>query len=225
MIEQWVKVNQKIKVSRLYAEDWYDSIIQDVDGKKVIHIGLPYQNSNPLILHRGDPVKINIAARNEKIEFNSTVLGNHIDRIPLFALSFPESYARVQQRRFVRLPIMMDIYYAEKTEGREKPEFLRSYTLDISGGGVKMLVIKIYPKETNLLLKFNLPEGDKTEEFTVLGRVVRSRKVDHSFASYAAIEFSNITKNQQDRLVRFIFEKMSSTKRMSLDGKGAAGTR
>lgn len=216
MIEQWIKINQKIRVSRDNAEvDWYDSNIQDVEGK-VFHISIPYQNALPLILDKGDRVEMNIVLQNERIEFKTTVIGRKLDNIPLFTLSFPDKYTRIQQRQFVRLPIMTDIFYAEVKEDDEKQEFLKSCTLDISGGGVRFLVGKIYPKGTKLLLKLVLPIGDKLEEIAHTGKVVRSGNTDLSTAPHVAVEFSGISRRQQDSIARFIIHETLKSKRLSL---------
>ncbi len=213
MFRQLLKVGKKIRVSRIDTDEvWYDSTIQDVNEKNFF-IDIPYQDNLPLVLQRGDQVRANLALENERLEFITTVVGFKLDNIPLFILSLPKNYNRIQNRKFYRLPIMIEIFYAELEEGSQQQEFHRSYTLDISGGGVRILVSKAYAKGTCLVIKIPLPCGDIVDEICVLGRVIRSGKIESSPASYAAIEFTDITRSQQDKIVKFIFNKLIAAKR------------
>jgi len=214
-VEKWIKINQSIKVSRdEKVLDWYDSNIQDVQKGK-FYITIPYQKASPLILAKGDRVIVNIILQGARVEFNSTLLGRHVDNIPLYALSWPDSYNRVQDRKFVRLPVIIDIFYAEVPQEGESPQYIKSSAQDISGGGVRMLVNKMYEAGTVLLLKFHLPIGDKSQEIAVSGRVVRSCETGARAAS-VAVEFTNVTNRQQDIIVRYIFNKLAKSRKQSL---------
>ncbi|OPY58528.1 MAG: Flagellar brake protein YcgR [Pelotomaculum sp. PtaU1.Bin035] len=164
---------------------------------------------------------MNIIVQSARIEFKSTVLGRQFDNIPLFVLSKPDKYTRVQHRKFVRLPIMMDIFFAEMPEKDEEdpeknkvPEFIKSCTLDISGGGARILTGKMYPEHTILLLKFFIPVKNKTEEIAVSGRVVRSSETNTVDATHVAIEFTDITSKQQDMIVHFILNASAKSKKL-----------
>jgi len=213
-VEQWIKVNQKIRVSRSEErEDWYDSSIQDV-GQEKFYIAVPYQRAIPLILNNGEQVNVNIVLKEARIEFKSTVLGRRVDNIPLFALSWPDSYARVQQRKFVRLPVMLDVFYAEVPEEGKEPEFIKSCTLDISGGGARILAGKNFAENTGLLLKLYIPKGGRLEEIAVSGRVVRTCEADTGAAIHAAVEFIDITSRQQDLIVNFTLNEIARSRRL-----------
>jgi len=212
MINQWIKIHQTIQVSRDNAkEDWYTSKIQDVD-KKYFYIDMPYQRSLPLVLSRGERVQVQIFLAGERIAFKSTVFGKRYDNIPLFTLSIPDNYKRVQLRNFVRLPIMMDAFYAVIPEDPEDvPQFIKTTTLDLSGGGIRIAVDKKYPSGTKLLLKFTLQIKNMNHEVEVAGKVARSYYPDNTNTILAATAFTNITRRQEDLIVRFIINKMSES--------------
>lgn len=214
-VEKWIKINQSIRVSRDGEKpDWYDSNIQDIqDGK--FYITIPYQKTNPLVLARGDRVIVSIVMQGAKIEFHSTVLGRHIDNIPLYALNMPDSYNRVQDRKFVRLPVVMDIYYAEVPPEGGSPQYIRASVQDISGGGVRMAADKIYESGTELLLKFYLPLAGQLEEINVSGKVVRSCEAGATVASQA-VEFIRVTRKQQDIIMRYILDKLAKSRKRFL---------
>lgn len=211
-VEQWIKINQSIRVSRDMKElDWFDSNIQDVQKGK-FYITVPYQKANPLILGKGDQVIVNIVLQGARVEFKSALLGRRVDNIPLYILSWPDDYNRVQDRKFVRLPVIMDIFYAEVPKEGESPRYIKSSLQDISGGGVRMLVKNMHEAGTVLMMKFNLLIGEKTEEIAVSGKVVRSSKISATAIS-AAVEFINITNRQQDIIVRFILNKLAKSRK------------
>jgi len=211
-VEQWIKINQSIRVSRdLEEPDWFDSNIQDVQKGK-FYITIPYQKTNPLILDKGDQVIVNIVLQGARIEFKTILLGRQVDNIPLYVLSWPDDYNRVQDRKFVRLPVIMDIFYAEVPKEGESPQYIKSSAQDISGGGVRMLIKNMYEAGTVLLMKFDLLMGDKSEEIAVSGKVVRSGKISATAIS-AAVEFTNITNRQQDIIVRFILNKLAKSRK------------
>jgi len=211
-VEKWIKINQSIRVSRDQKElDWYDSNIQDVQKRK-FYITIPYQKASPLILTKGDTVIVNIILQGARVEFKSILLGRHVDNIPLYALSWPDSYNRVQDRKFVRLPVIIDVFYAEVPQEGNNPQFIKTFAQDISGGGIRMLVNKRYEAGTVLLLKFNLPIGDKSQEIAVSGRVVRFCETD-VLAAGVAVEFTDVTNRQQDIIVRYIFDRLAKSRK------------
>ena len=173
---------------------------------------MPYQKALPLVLSRGERIQVQILLAGERIEFKSTVFGKRYDNIPLFTLSMPDDYKRVQLRNFVRLPIMMDAFYAVIPEDPEDvPQFIKTTTLDLSGGGIRIAVDKEYPSGTKLLLKFTLQIKNMNHEVEVTGKVTRSYYPDNTNTILAATEFTNITRRQEDLIVRFIINKMSAS--------------
>ena len=165
-----------------------------------------------MVLSRGERIQVQILLAGERIEFKSTVFGKRYDNIPLFTLSMPDDYKRVQLRNFVRLPIMMDAFYAVIPEDPEDvPQFIKTTTLDLSGGGIRIAVDKNYPSGTKLLLKFTLQIKNMNHEVEVTGKVARSYYPDNTNTILAATEFTNITRRQEDLIVRFIINKMSAS--------------
>ncbi|NTW04844.1 MAG: hypothetical protein HGA27_01820 [Peptococcaceae bacterium] len=200
--KDFLQVSQKIQISRENSNSLYSSIIQGI-GKSSFDISIPYDQNSPLILSSGQLVTIKIIQPKEIFEFKSNVMGRKLDdNIPLFTLSIPTSVKRVQRRNFLRLPHMLSILYAEKIDDRES-EFKKTYTLDISGGGMRFVANKDYPPNTLIDLKLLIPIEDKIEEITTQGKVIRTTCTE-SKAYQVALEFINIRVRDQDFLVRYI---------------------
>jgi c-di-GMP-binding flagellar brake protein YcgR len=214
--KDFLQVGQKIQISRENKNSWYCSITQGV-GKDSFDISIPYDQNVPLILSSGQLVTIKIIQPKEIFEFNSVVKGRKLDdNIPLFSLSLPESVKRVQRRNFLRIPHMLSILYAEKNEDQES-EFIKTHTLDISGGGMRFVANKNYPPNTLMDLKLQIPLGDIIEEIATPGKVVRTTSTE-SKSFHVAMEFVKIKVRDQDFLVRYILSV--STKDFALPRVG-----
>jgi c-di-GMP-binding flagellar brake protein YcgR len=212
-VKDLLKINQNISVSLDNGrDDWYHSKIQGV-AAEVFLIDVPYAKNSPLILNKGDRVKLHIALDYGKFELKSKVTGRRVDNIPLYSLTIPDSYVRIQQRRFARLPIMIGVSYAEIPEDGKDPKYTKSHTLDISGGGLRFAANKSFPVGSLLLLKISIPTGSSSEELTVYGRVVRTITTGNAKSTQIAIEFEDISIKHQDMIAGFVLNEMARFRR------------
>ena len=201
-----ISINQNISISLDgFNDEWYDSKIQGVSAKE-FQISMPYKKTSPLPLKKGDRVRLHITVSSAKYQGRSVVTGRQLDNIPLFTLTKPESFERIQLRQFVRLPIMMDILYSEKPENDKKLEFVKTYTLDISGGGVRFLAKQNIKPDSFLLLKMSVPHGCNVQELEAEAKVARSISA-HGSGYQVSVEFVNITRKQQDMIVGFVLHE------------------
>jgi c-di-GMP-binding flagellar brake protein YcgR len=209
-----LQINQNIRVTRAGEEEWYVSSVQDLSESE-FSISIPTRGHHPLNLQRGDQVKISFITQASRFEFETKVTGWHYDNIPMYALLLPKKMKRVQLREFVRIPIMMDAYYAEVPGDGEEPVFVKCASLDLSGGGMKLLLQKDYPAGAKLIIKFNIPSKNGVEEMEVTGSVIRNWPAENSNSYQVAIQFLKISRRQQDAIVRFVLAKMSEQRRLS----------
>lgn len=211
-----IKIKQKVRIARAdlnKEEDWYLTDVQDV-GENEFCVSIPFQGVMPLVLKNGELVKISMANEGERIEFKSRVIGWRADNIPLYVLSLPDEYTRVQQREFVRIPAMIDVCYAEVPESGKEPAFINSHSLDLSAGGIRIVAKKNYPKGAHLLVRFSLPLENGPVELNLLGTVVRTQPVEGSKTRFqVALKFIDIKRKQQDLIFRYIFNKMLEPRR------------
>lgn len=210
-----IQINQNIRVTRAEGEeDWYVSSVQDMNDNDFC-ISVPTRGPNPMVLNSGDSVKISFVSEMSRLEFETKVVGWRYDNIPLYVLALPKEYKRIQLREFVRIPVVLETYYSEIPEEGRQPVFIRCNSLDMSGGGIRLLLNKDYPANTRLMLKFTLPLKARPEEIEVLCRVVRSWPDQNTKLYQTAVQFVKISNRQQDSIVRFILMKMSEQKRLS----------
>lgn len=214
------EANLRVEVSRVGESDYYVSRIDALD-EDTFYMPLPYSKLHPLVLYKGDDVTIKFAGEQESFMFHTTVLDVQRDKVPMYRLRSPTEIIRVQQRHFVRLPVLLEAYCAWLPEGKELPKYNSVRVLDISGGGLKIATDVSLKVGEVLLIKLDLPPviGWTVERFnfTLKAEVVRIKtvKVDDEVIYHLGLKFLNITQKQQDKIVCFVFQKMTDVNRYS----------
>jgi c-di-GMP-binding flagellar brake protein YcgR len=209
-----IQINQAILVTRADSnDDWYVSKVQDLDDNNFC-ISIPTQGSSPLILNNRDAVKVSLIFKGARFEFETLILGRRYDNIQLYVLALPKEYKRIQLRDFVRLPIVLEMYYAELPEDGQLPVFVGCSCLDLSGGGIRLLLKKGYQIGTRLLLKFPLPFRNHSVDLEAMGKVVRSSLIVNINLYHVSVTFENISCRQQDLIVRFVLTRLSEQNRL-----------
>lgn len=209
-----IRINQRIQVLKPDTNEWFYSSIQDI-SHSVISITWPYLKERPLVLRRGDTVRVRLAAEGATYVFDTKVVGKSKDNIKMYQLAYPKDVERIQQRSHVRLPVALDVKYAVIEDEKKSLKFVDASMVDLSGGGVKLAVREDIKENTRLILKFNLPLRRKPELMQVEALVIRSQLIDQKRSVYhLGAEFIDISLRKQDMIVRFIFEKMAQQKRL-----------
>ena len=214
-VKDLIQINQKILVNLKNDKgNLYVSNIQDIKDRELT-IAIPTRGTNPLSLNAGDLIEVSFISDSTRYEFKTKVIGRRYDNIPMYALALPETCRRIQLRKFVRIPTILEVMYAEVPEEGNQYEFIKSTSLDLSGGGIRLLLKKDLPVGAKLLLKIDLPIKNRLECLEIMGRVVRSLPDEHLELFQAAVHFIEISRRQQDLIVRYIFCKMSEQRRLS----------
>jgi c-di-GMP-binding flagellar brake protein YcgR len=74
---------------------------------------------------------------------------------------------------------------------------------------------KDLPADARLLLKINIPMKNGLECLELMGVVVRTLPDEHLKLFNAAVKFIDISRRQQDLIVRYTFGKMAEQRRLS----------
>lgn len=217
------KINFKIngKIEFVFDEDGPGvSLIQDVQDDYIL-VTIPMKGINIKMLRIDQEVDGFYYDSNNVYMFSSKVLDRLVDNIPLYKLSIPNSFSKVQRRDFVRIPISIPIIYTifndelkdmesnkslEQIEKYYKGKWKKGYTWDLSGGGTKINLYKPLKIDTIIYIIFrheNLHVGVK-------GRVVRC--IPYLFKKqisyHVGIEFVDILEMKRDKIIRFIFGRL-----------------
>ncbi len=156
----------------------------------------------------------------------------------LFVLAWPEEIKRSQRRQFFRLAASLEADYwvlrkgGSAADGEEKdgagaedpdPDLLRQLLpklleqlpvpssgiiVDISGGGIALVVNRFIPEGSLLALRFQLNSKNSRKEFLLKGQVVRvfDLEATKEVRRYRlGLEFVEISEKVRDELINIIF--------------------
>jgi c-di-GMP-binding flagellar brake protein YcgR len=218
-INDVIYLTQKIQVTITgYENEWYASSIQDFNNNEIC-ISIPVRETRSLLLFRSERVDVTFITESARYKFTSVVLGRRQDNVPMYVLSAPADYERIQLREFVRVPITLQVDYAQLPQEGEEPVFSHSDSVDLSGGGIRLLTQENLPKDTRILVNFTLPFKRKPRQFRVYGVVARSYSDDITKMNHAGVRFLKVSNQEMDTISSYLFSVMSQNRREKLEVK------
>lgn len=215
-------VNRRVELLRPNDSTIYSTLIQKV-GEDYFAIGLPMVGDTEVPLHQGERVEIRITTDRGRFFFHTEVLSRDWDRVPLYRLAWPKEIKRQQLREFVRWRVALEVKYEPITVADLKTVHLRqprrrAVSLDLSGGGLQMLVKEPLPVDSLLLLQLELPGRRGQETITAVGKVRRlSVHEGEGPMRYAVgVSFEHISERDRDIVIGFIFQRMVAERQRGL---------
>jgi len=214
------RINNKIEFI-LEGNAECSSLIQDVRPDSLL-VTVPLEGLQRRMLPVGETVECVYFGEGSKVYmFTLKVIERVMDNIPLYRITIPDSYDKIQRRNYVRVPLIVPVLYTEAQDDidkllREKtPEevealyrgsWLRGSTLDLSGGGMKLNTKTPVTPGALLVLIMKADELN----IAVKGRVVRCIKNmgGDQPAFHSGIEFIDIPEARRDKIIGFIFERL-----------------
>ena len=202
--------SQKIYVYRESENNEYTSYIKRVD-EHALYIYAPFcwQSRNKLKtlrLKKGEKINVHLPAPGQLMKFTSTVLSTADTRSTLIGISFPEHLDEIEMRKYNRLSKVLKTQYALIPDPGEDYEFKKAESINISAGGMKLLVPELIKPGSQMVLQFILPMENKYSKFRLLSRVKRSNRVPQNTAGeifHIGVEFVNIRKEELDIIVNY----------------------
>ncbi|WP_181348203.1 flagellar brake protein [Thalassobacillus sp. CUG 92003] len=168
----------------------------------------------------------------EGIQFNASFLGRNQSvytfptevaarkklKIPVLMLTYPgeDELIRIQRRKYVRIERAADIAI-QHAEDLFPP--FTSVTLDISGGGVAVLLPLNHTVERDQSIKITLVLGTNAGEekyIFVSGKIVRVVANYHSNRDKASVEFIDISDSDRQTIIQYCFEQQMNQKKQGM---------
>jgi c-di-GMP-binding flagellar brake protein YcgR len=206
------KVNQKIELVENNIS--YKALIQDVNENQIL-IDMPTSDSKYYTMHVGSELEFFISSPSEVIKYRSRVIGKKIENhIQLVVLNLPQVIGRIQRREYFRMPVLLEAAYtllAQNTAYTRINDLKQMYsnkmakaiTIDLSGGGVRIVIKESIPSGSMLLLSINIPE-----EINIICKVIRADRDETDKNYKVALRFENIEERNRDKIISFIFKKL-----------------
>ncbi|MDK2784234.1 MAG: hypothetical protein PWQ41_801 [Bacillota bacterium] len=209
-----LRLNQKVEIEKIKDDgrEIYPSYIVAIDDN-TISLAAPLSGGYVVFFAVGEPVRVYAG----RIAFSSEVVARKFFPDPLLIVSRPEVLEKVQRRSFVRLeaslPAVVRVYEATAGGPGQAMEEVKTYTLDVSGGGALLAFPHALPPETPLELTISLPD----EKISCQAKV---KRVEEGTASdrpaRLGVEFTAISPRDQDKIVKFIFERQRELRQKGL---------
>ena len=228
-------INNKIDFIR-EGEELGTSLVQDWREDSFL-VSIPLKGYRKKLLIVGEWITgFYYDAKKRVYMFQSRVLGRVIQNIPMYRLSIPETLYKVQRRDYVRVPITIPIVYAKISpegtgsagdvsahgplpsagKGKASPVLWENATvLDLSGGGMNLSADNPLEPEQQIWIQIDT-EGLKMK---AKGKVVRcrARRISDLKTYSMGIKFIDITERDRDRIIRFVFKKLTDMRKKVLN--------
>lgn len=206
--EPVLRVGMRLEVMRKGTQQAHYAKIEDV-GIWEYAISSLYGGSEVDVLEPGEEVECFFADPEGHVQYGfvSVVLRREVRTIPLYFLSLPRIFDRVQRRRFVRYPVLLPAQYRLSDD----QVWSKGFLVDISGGGARLSHKGVITSEELVRISFPLKQYDPS--MILAGRIVRSDLVQEPNMYHSGVEFLDITIAMQDRIVGFIFQRMLEQRR------------
>lgn len=221
LLKEAINVGEKIEVvvrERLNANfKACFSMVQDVPRDDELLITMPMLKGEPVELAIGQRVTINFFRERGQFYFEAEVIDRQrTENVHLIRLKQSSPIDRLQRRSFYRLKINLPVLFRPMEHDAQPGErdYVRAYTADISGGGMRLLTDE--GLEPGLQLECRLSMGEK-DFLDLKGLVVRvSPCVEGNYKFEVGIKFIDILESERDGIIRFIFQQQRMLKAKGL---------
>jgi c-di-GMP-binding flagellar brake protein YcgR len=189
----------------------FTSKVVDQDGSRIF-IDYPVNNTTgrTSIFFEGTPFTVTYKENDDIIySFQTEVVDRKkLARLPVLVLHLPSSeyFMKIQRRNYLRIKTPLDVSIHSK---RMEFSAFSTSTLDISGGGMAILIPKKLELKEDSLVDAWIVLPFKSLEYSyvhVTARVIRQIN-RHDGVHFASLEFVEIENSDRDKVIRYCFQK------------------
>lgn len=183
----------------MYPDQYLSTKITDFDEEEnILAIALPVVNRQYLIARNKDKIKVSIKKDDGIYSFVTTVITRSAKPYAHIKLNMPKNLVREQRREFFRLPLNILVYY----NILDDDERLKAVSLDISGGGIRMVTKKDLNMKDHLSITFELDNGDRFNDVEV--KIKRKDNRSEDQFEYG-LEFIDVNDEIRQRIISYLF--------------------
>lgn len=230
MVEKVIGIGNKVEIERINPDTnekrLYKSQVFEIMDNDDIRIAMPFEGNKLVLLALNVRYKMYFYTPSGLFE----CMGFVVDRFKsdnqyVAGVSLKTGLKKIQRREFYRLEKLIDIEYrllsdeeavcagVEELASMEDaailpPMYKKGVTVDLSGGGARLLLDSIYPIASFLSIKLKISVETGSSEFWAIGRIVMSEKVVGTTDQYInRVEFVRIRESRREKLIRYIFNE------------------
>lgn len=210
----------------------YYSQITDFKKEGMIQVMMPMEEGRMVALSLSE--RYHVIAYTDKGIYQG--IGEVVDRYKtenfyFLDIVFRGPLEKKQRREFFRCECLIDVKYVtleqQEAEAVEKgviteKEFPVEKTIeeavavDISGGGIRLISKKNQEDGSFIMVKIPLTIGSVNQEYCVLGTIVSCKRIEDNINRYEnRIQFVDIDRRVQEKVIRFIFDEERKARKLS----------
>lgn len=198
-VNQLVELEVNIHQKELDNTESFSSRIEDLPGDNIL-VAAPFRQGTPVSFPLGKEIRIRVRKDGVTHLLHTKLIERKKSPQYLFLLSNPFKISRLQMRNWVRVDADLPVNY--RMAGYPI-DFYQATTVDISGGGIGLRSEHEIDKDTLLELQVQLPKAYLLQSTGLVTRCLPEKRGYYVIG----IEFKDISTNDQDCLVRYVFQK------------------
>lgn len=211
-IEQVAQVGHMLAIYTLAATKGdfglrvYPVRIEAVD-KDTLTLSAPLDDQAPFAFREGVQLILGVPKEDALYGFRTTVVQRIPGKLPMFKVKKAPAVARVQRRKFARVPVSWQVRMSILRVGSSIPDqptsgLLSLMAKDISLGGMRLFSAKPISRGSLLSLEMQMPG----RAIPSVGEVVRCQKTPGG-SHEIGVSFLKLTEKDAERLRQFIYEQ------------------
>ncbi len=208
-----INLNIEIQVKRGPYKGDYQSRIADIEDD-YLKLLVPFRKGSLVPLSPGTEIAVFFSADTAAYKFSTEIQDRVSESVPLLVVDRPaeDDFVKIQRRKFFRLEVRKKIWYRPVDKELEpEDDYKESWTIDISGGGVKMVLEEELEKEQLLEVKLDI---EAIEGVPILAKIVNFYDIADGKA--CGMKFVDINPRTRDSLMGWLFDHQRKLRRKGL---------
>jgi len=192
------------------------SMIQDISDEGDLVVSLPMVEGRPILLNPGEKVGIRLFKEEASYLFYGDVRNRYrINNAVVVSIMPTSPIKRIQRRAYYRLKIILPVTVKVLDGDTEnESQILKGYSIDISGGGLKLNMDYCLALNTMIECRIDLYDD---RQLKIKGKVVRVNQANGPGSKYElGISFCCVSHKVREDLIRFIFSKQRELRKKGL---------
>ncbi len=214
--DKHLSINQNIElvVKEGQFQGSYNSKVADIVDDEIFIMSI-YKREELIPLRVGIKVDVLYEGDSAFYSLSSEITGRKKEPLPMLSIKLTDNIERIQRRSFFRVQINKNIQYISLKEQRKKetqPRFKETTAIDLSGGGLLMVLKDELKVNDRLLFKLDIEDFDKLVE----GKIVRIKYNKDGYSKTAGIEFVDIDRKDRDKIISYLFNYQRKLRRRGM---------
>ncbi len=181
------------------------------EENNIMEIHVPFSKAYMYSVPAKAQIGVIFSFERETYMFMAEVVKNvYVKPIPMLLIKPISGIEKIQRRQFFRMECRVNVSYCvldslDNIEFEKKPDelYIKCYTIDISGGGVRILTK--HEHEAGTIIKAFIELG---QEICLINKIVRSTQVVERgrYMYNTAAEIKQIQDKDREEIIRYVFE-------------------